>query len=65
MKFLNWQRSFDPNKPIRLACDSSEYGIGAVLSHILSDGSDRPIGFISKSFIQGWTELHYGAEEST
>ena len=30
---------FDDQKPIVLACDASPFGIGAVLSHILDDGS--------------------------
>lgn len=39
---------FDPNKPVRLACDSSQYGIGGVLMHVMSDGSERPICYISR-----------------
>lgn len=39
---------YDPNKPVRLACDSSEYGIGAVLLHVMEDGSERPICYISR-----------------
>ena len=40
---------YDPNIPIRLACDASPFGLGAVLSHELMDGSERPITFASRS----------------
>ena len=40
---------FDQDKPILLACDASPYGVGAVLSHQMPDGSDRPIAFASRS----------------
>lgn len=40
---------FDPQLPIRLAADASSYGVGAVVSHILPDGSERPIAFASRS----------------
>ena len=33
-----------------MACDASPYGVGAVLSHLMADGSDRPIGFVSRTF---------------
>ena len=40
---------FNPAKELLLACDASPYGVGAVLSQVLDDGSDRPVAFASRS----------------
>ena len=40
---------FDPAKPLLLACDASQYGVGAVLSHQMSDDQERPIAFASRT----------------
>ncbi|UYV79997.1 K02A2.6-like [Cordylochernes scorpioides] len=44
--------AYDPKLPIRLLCDSSSYGLGAVLSQIDVDGNERPIYFISRTLSQ-------------
>ena len=40
---------YDPSKPLILACDTSPYGVGAVLSHKLGDRSERPVAYASRS----------------
>ena len=48
---------YDPGRPLRLACDASPVGIGAVLSHIMDDGSERPIAFALRTLSK--TEKNY------
>lgn len=40
---------FDPKLPLQLACDASPYGVGAVVSHIMPSGEERPIAFASRT----------------
>ncbi|XP_059413408.1 uncharacterized protein K02A2.6-like [Carassius carassius] len=40
---------YDQRLPVRLACDASPYGVGAVLSHVMPDGQERPIAFASRT----------------
>ena len=40
---------YDPEKPMIIACDASPYGLGAVLSNIMPDKSERPIMVTSRT----------------
>ena len=40
---------YNQDLPLILECDASPYGVGAVLSHEMEDGSTKPIAFASRS----------------
>ena len=40
---------FDSSLPLILSCDTSPYGVGAMLSHRMPDNVERPIAFASRS----------------
>ena len=41
--------NFDTSKPLILACDASQYGIGAILYHIFEDRREKPIAYTSQT----------------
>lgn len=40
---------YNPQFPITLAADASAYGVGAVISHVLPDGTEHPIAFAART----------------
>ena len=40
---------YNPDLQVKLACDASPYGLGAVMSHVMQDGSERPIAYASRT----------------
>ena len=51
---------YDPTLSISPAGDTSAYGVGAVISHIMRDGSERPIAFASRTLLA--SERNYAQE---
>ena len=48
---------YDPNIPLKVDCDDSKYGLGAVLSHKYPDGTEKPIGYASRTLNKN--EINY------
>ena len=55
---------YDVNLPIKLQCDACPYGVGAVLSHVMEDGTDRPIAFASRALTSVSVTTHISTPSS-
>ena len=42
---------YDPKLELVLSCDASSYGVGTVLSHHMPDGTERLVGFASRTLM--------------
>ena len=52
---------YNPGLPLRLAADASAYGIGAVISHVCEDGTERPVAYASRTLTE--SEKNYAQLE--
>lgn len=45
---------YNPELPLRLACDASPYWVGAVLSHVMPNGEEKSIACASQTLCYAW-----------
>ena len=62
--FPDWDAVFDKSRPYHLHCDASTDGLGATLEQQRTDGSIRPIAYISRATLadkRNWTSMELEA----
>ena len=53
--------TYDPKLAVKIDTDASKTGLGAVISHVFEDGTERPIEFVSRTLSQA--ERNYSQVE--
>lgn len=43
---------YDTTKSLSLACESSPYGVGVIMSHVMENGEECPIAFASRTLTE-------------
>ena len=55
---------YDSSRPLVLSCDTSPYGVGAILSHIMDDNTEGPVAFVSRTLSKAETNYVHLEKEA-
>ena len=54
---------YDLKKPLLLACDATPYGVGAVTSHFMENGEEKPVAFNYFHIAKGALSIVFGLKK--